>query len=164
MGIMDDLYGPDARESEKLKEKLRGSEEAGKIEEVNTIRDEIKKREDEKRKDETTRKDRKKRIGGIQIGVRICGILFAVWGALTILGALTGLMLLFDGDYLILALLIGVVEIAVAWGILTLQKWARFAGIISAIMFLISISIAIIIGLIVLYFLLIDKETVSEFK
>jgi len=61
-------------------------------------------------------------------------------------------------------LLLAILELIVGWGVLTLQSWARIVGIILAIISLLSIPIGTIIGLVILYFLVLDKATVSAFQ
>ena len=115
-------------------------------------------------------------------GVLICTILFAIGGILYVLGGLVMLMMGgvmlgiedvgsdeaafiagFFGVIAIIVLLIGLVELAVAWGIWTLQNWARIGGIIMAVISLIGFPVGTIIGIIILYFLLIDEKTKAAF-
>ncbi|PKP58901.1 MAG: hypothetical protein CVT89_02085 [Candidatus Altiarchaeales archaeon HGW-Altiarchaeales-2] len=55
------------------------------------------------------------------------------------------------------------IGVVVAYGIWNLKKWARIAGIVLAVISLISIPIGTIIGIVILYFLLIDKNTKDLF-
>jgi hypothetical protein len=51
----------------------------------------------------------------------------------------------------------------VAWGIYNLQNWARIVAIILAVISLLSIPIGTLFGLIILYFLVLDRNTVAAF-
>jgi len=115
-------------------------------------------------------------------GVWVVSILFFIGGAL---GALGGLMMLLGGRAIsmmgglarggafggallgflgFITLILAILELIVGWGVLTLQSWARIVGIILAIISLLSIPIGTIIGLVILYFLVLDKATVSAFQ
>ncbi len=115
-------------------------------------------------------------------GILVCAILFAIGGLLSVLGGL-GMLLMggamfgmggadaevagmfagMMGIFAVIAIIIGVAEIVVAYGIWNLKKWARIAGIVLAVISLISIPIGTIIGIVILYFLLIDKNTKDLF-
>ncbi len=115
-------------------------------------------------------------------GVWVVSILFFIGGALGVLG---GLMMLLGGGAIgvmggmagrgifsgailgfvgFVTLILAVFELIVGWGVLTLQLWARIVGIILAIISLLSIPIGTIIGLVILYFLVLDKATVAAFQ
>ncbi len=115
-------------------------------------------------------------------GIWVCAILFAVGGVLGILGGIAILLMggaMFGmggadtevagmfagmmGIFAVISLIIGVAELAVAYGIWKMKKWARIAGIILAVIALIGIPIGTIIGIVILYFLLIDKNTKDLF-
>ena len=95
--------------------------------------------------------------------------LFAVGG---LLGVLVGLAMLLMGGamfaenmgiFAVIAIVIGVAELVVAYGIWNMKKWARIVGIILAVIGLINIPIGTIISIVILYFLLIDKNTKDLF-
>ena len=124
--------------------------------------------------------NKKRKMAEKPTGVLICAILFAIGGIIGVLGGL-GMMLMggamfgvgaeeagflagLFGVIGIVVLLVGLAELAVAWGMWTMQSWARIVGIILAVISLINIPIGTIIGLIILYFLLIDEKTKAAFK
>ncbi|NCT00404.1 MAG: hypothetical protein COS36_05705 [Candidatus Altarchaeum sp. CG03_land_8_20_14_0_80_32_618] len=95
--------------------------------------------------------------------------MFAVGG---LLGVLVGLAMLLMGGamfaenmgiFAVIAIVIGVAELVVAYGIWNMKKWARIVGIILAVIGLINIPIGTIISIVILYFLLIDKNTKDLF-
>ncbi len=118
------------------------------------------------------------------MGILVCAILFAVGGVLSILGGIAMLLMggaMFGmggadaaevaemfagmiGIFAVIALIIGVAELAVAYGIWKMKKWARIAGIILAIIGgVLGFPIGTIISIVILYFLLIDKNTKDLF-
>jgi hypothetical protein len=64
----------------------------------------------------------------------------------------------------LVALLGAGLDFLVAWGIYNLQNWGRIVGIILAVLTLIHFPIGTVLGLILLYFLILDKNTVSAFR
>jgi len=64
----------------------------------------------------------------------------------------------------LVALLGAGLDFLVAWGIYNLQNWGRIVGIILAVLTLINFPIGTVIGLVMLYFLILDKNTVSAFR
>ena len=95
--------------------------------------------------------------------------MFAVGG---LLGVLVGLAMLLMGGamfaenmgiFAVIAIVIEVAELVVAYGIWNMKKWARIVGIILAVIGLINIPIGTIISIVILYFLLIDKNTKDLF-
>lgn len=115
-------------------------------------------------------------------GILVCAILFAVGGILDILGGVVilltggailsmegvnteaaGMLAGIAGIFAAIYIIVGVVDLAVAYGIWNMKKWARIAGIILAVISLISFPIGTIIGTVILYFLLIDKKTKNSF-
>ncbi|PKP58793.1 MAG: hypothetical protein CVT89_02265 [Candidatus Altiarchaeales archaeon HGW-Altiarchaeales-2] len=86
------------------------------------------------------------------IGILVCVILFVIGGVFL-------LFVIRDGF-----VIVGVAELAVAYGIWNMKKWAKILGIILAIIdCTFAFPIGAIIGLIILYFLLIDKKTKNAF-
>ncbi|MDI6730001.1 MAG: hypothetical protein QMD06_00450 [Candidatus Altarchaeum sp.] len=115
-------------------------------------------------------------------GILVCAILFAIGGMFGILGGIAILLIgdaIFDmggadaevagmfagmmGIFAVVVLIIGIVELVVAYGIWKMKKWAKIAGIILAVIGLINIPIGTIISIVILYFLLIDKNTKDLF-
>lgn len=123
-------------------------------------------------------------------GIWICAILFAVGGILCILG---GLIIFVIGDVIIdtipdlgyvdttyvdpailraivktfgiISIILGVACLAVAYGIWSMKVWAKIVGIILAIIgAILGFPIGTVIAIIILYFLLIDKNTKDLFK
>ena len=116
------------------------------------------------------------------MGILVCAILFAVGGAISILGGIvlllmggemfgmegadtemTGVFAGIIGIFAVIALIYGVAEVVIAYGIWKMKKWARIAGIILAVIGLINIPIGTIISIVILYFLLMDKNTKDLF-
>ncbi|CEG12276.1 conserved membrane hypothetical protein [groundwater metagenome] len=116
------------------------------------------------------------------MGILVCAILFAIEGALVILGGIAMLLMggamfgvwgadvevleMFAGMrdiFAVIILIIGVAKLAIAYGIWKMKKWARIAGIILAVIGLINIPIGTIISIVILYFLLMDKNTKDLF-
>jgi uncharacterized membrane protein len=52
-----------------------------------------------------------------------------------------------------LYILIGVVDLLLAWGLYTGQNWARIVAIVFAILSLLAVPLGTIIGIIILYYL-----------
>ncbi len=117
------------------------------------------------------------------IGIRICVTVFAILGVFYILlGAvmflvgdlIVEMLLKFDADATIKAevlntigigvLAIGALYFLVTYGIWNLKKWARISGIMLAILSLLNIPVGTIIGMVILYFLLINDETKNLFR
>lgn len=119
-------------------------------------------------------------------GAVVCAVLFFIGG---ILGVLFGVMMLarsflgvivgaggppmapvrhiVSGSRLIgglISLVLGGLDFLVGWGIYTLKDWARIGGIILGVLSLFAVPIGTIIGLVILYFLVLDKETVAAFR
>ncbi|PKP58902.1 MAG: hypothetical protein CVT89_02090 [Candidatus Altiarchaeales archaeon HGW-Altiarchaeales-2] len=109
-------------------------------------------------------------------GILVCAILFAFKGLLAVLMGIG--ILLFGGIIFsiidtnisamvagimgiigVVVLIVGVAELVVAYGIWNLKKWARIIGIALAVISLIDFPTGTIIGLIIMYFLLINEET-----
>ncbi|CEG12274.1 membrane hypothetical protein [groundwater metagenome] len=117
------------------------------------------------------------------MGILVCAILFAVGGVFSILGGIalllmggemfgmegadtemTGMFAGIMGIFAVIALIYGVAEVAVAYGVWKMKKWARIAGIILAVIGLINIPIGTIMGLIILYFILMNEETKNALR
>jgi len=120
-------------------------------------------------------------MGNKPTGILVCAILFAICGLLDILvglamllmgaafeaaflGAFAGTIIGLMSIFAVSIIIIGIVSLVVAYGIWNLNGWARIAGIVLAVISLIFIPVGTIMGLIILYFLLINEETKSAFK
>jgi hypothetical protein len=107
-------------------------------------------------------------------GIKVCSVLFGIGGLMQLIAALTGSMLL--GFVIFGSLLVGVAMFAAAYGIWNLKNWGRMLGIILGILELvlggvmggILTSLPDILlgvsGFIILYFLLVDKNTKALFR
>ena len=112
-------------------------------------------------------------------GILVCAVLFAIGGIFLILGGLG--MFLMGGSLLGLGsdaavgagifgilgigfLVVGILYLAIAYGMWNLKNWARIPGIILAVIGLLNIPIGTIISIVILYYLLINDETKNLFK
>ncbi|ODS37419.1 MAG: hypothetical protein A7315_13515 [Candidatus Altiarchaeales archaeon WOR_SM1_79] len=105
-------------------------------------------------------------------GIKICTILFAIYGV--IISSFSGVFfIVFVGGpsndamptiISIVFLILGILNFITAYGMWNLKSWARILGIILAVMSLPNIPIGTIIGIVILYFLLIDAKTKEVFK
>ena len=123
--------------------------------------------------------------------VDIVGLLWMIWGALQLLGALVlGAMLLLgsgmmgllgadsgDGELLVMAGLygvfglvlgafvavFGVANVAVGWGIRGRKPWARIGGLIMAALAVMNLPVGTLIGIFT-FMVLLDAEVAEEFS
>ena len=97
------------------------------------------------------------RIGVRTSGVTILAVLYwlsavvAILGGLAYLLPLTFLTLLWILGAVLIA--IGILDIAIGWGLWTLKKWARTVAIVLAVIGLISFPIGTVISIITLWYL-----------
>ncbi len=96
------------------------------------------------------------------IGIQVCAALFAIEGMFCILVG-TGVFLTDIKLFGLFFLMLGVALLAVAYGIWKMKKWGKDFGSALAVMTLINIPVGTIIGIVILYFLLIDKNTKDLF-
>jgi uncharacterized membrane protein (DUF2068 family) len=108
------------------------------------------------------------------LGITIIAIVMAIYGILGIIG---GLMFMGSSSTLgISSLVLGILELALAWGMWTLQKWAFWAAVILEILALLngifalsagntsSGIVAIVVALIILVYLFADPHVRSAFR
>jgi hypothetical protein len=108
------------------------------------------------------------------LGITIIAIVMVIYGILGIIG---GLMLMGASATLgISSLILGILELALAWGMWTLQKWAFWAAVIIEILALLNgifaftggnISggvIGVVVALIILVYLFADPYVRGAFR
>jgi len=95
----------------------------------------------------------------------IAGLLLAVFGSAlagVLIGAKSPLIGALAGGALIVAAVLmviaGVIGLVIAWGLLKMKKWARIVEGIGGILSLFGFPVGTIVGIIVIYFFLVNKD------
>lgn len=148
------------------------------LNEVTTMKEREKEKEEEPIKGPEEEKKKDKKMEYFEkdktTGIKVCSVLFAIGGLMQFIAMATGSMLL--GFVSFGSLLIGVAMFATAYGIWGLKNWGRMLGIILGVLELVLGGIMggilpslpdILLGVsgfIILYFLLIDKNTKALFR
>ena len=111
------------------------------------------------------------------LGITIIAIIVAIYGILSIIGGLA--LLGASATAAIIAIVIGVLQLVLAWGLWTLQRWAFWATVIIEVLAVINGVLAmtgnstvgrapgifgIIIALIVLIYLFADRNVRAAFR
>jgi uncharacterized membrane protein (DUF2068 family) len=108
------------------------------------------------------------------LGITIIAIIVAILGILGIIGGIT--LMGSSMSFAVISLVLGVLDLILAWGLWTLQKWAFWATVIIEILTLLNgifgfsqriLSggiVAIVIALIVLIYLFADRNVREAFR
>ena len=108
------------------------------------------------------------------LGVTIIAIIVAIYGILAIIGGV--LLLHVSATVGLISLVLGILELALAWGLWTLQKWAFWATVVLEALALLNGLLAlsqggggdgivgIIIALVVLIYLFADPNVRAAFR
>jgi len=108
------------------------------------------------------------------LGITIIAIIMAIYGILGIIG---GIMLLGSSATLgVVAIILGILELVLAWGMWTLQKWAFWTTVILEVLAVLNGIFAItgnntaggiggiVIALIILIYLFADRNVREAFR
>ena len=108
------------------------------------------------------------------LGITIIAIIVAIFGILGIIDGILSLSISTTAG--VIALVLGVLELILAWGLWTLQRWAFWAAVIIEILALInsiyaftqgsvaSAIVGIIIALVILIYLFADANVRAAFR